>query len=115
VICVLLADSIAEAGLLHPVLVMPEGRLIAGQRRLEACHVLGWSEVPVKPGSQSSRLTQLQDEDAFWKWLQESKTISHVVVRSKQKQWGLFHCQRAYAANTIDTGRIRTDIRQEPV
>jgi N6-adenosine-specific RNA methylase IME4/ParB-like chromosome segregation protein Spo0J len=42
-----LAQSIEEVGLLHPVVVTPEGRLIAGQRRLEACRLLGWSEVPV--------------------------------------------------------------------
>src|SRR5580658_8467103 len=42
-----LAESIAEVGLLHPVVVTPEGRLIAGQRRLEACRRLGWSTVPV--------------------------------------------------------------------
>ena len=42
-----LADSIAEVGLLHPVVVTPEGRLIAGQRRLEACRQLGWTHVPV--------------------------------------------------------------------
>src|ERR1043166_4054232 len=42
-----LADSIAEVGLLHPVVVTPEGRLIAGQRRLEACRALGWPEIPV--------------------------------------------------------------------
>src|ERR1022692_1400619 len=42
-----LVDSIAEVGLLHPVVVTPEGRLIAGQRRLEACRLLGWMEVPV--------------------------------------------------------------------
>jgi N6-adenosine-specific RNA methylase IME4/ParB-like chromosome segregation protein Spo0J len=42
-----LADSIAEVGLLHPVVVTPEGRLIAGQRRLEACRALGWADVPV--------------------------------------------------------------------
>src|SRR5438105_3868069 len=42
-----LADSIAEVGLLHPVVVTPEGRLIAGQRRLEACRLLGWQDVPV--------------------------------------------------------------------
>src|SRR5439155_23596949 len=36
-----LANSIAEVGLLHPVVVTPEGRLIAGQRRLEACRLLG--------------------------------------------------------------------------
>jgi len=42
-----LADSIAEVGLLHPVVVTPAGRLIAGQRRLGACRLLGWTEVPV--------------------------------------------------------------------
>src|ERR1035441_1341386 len=42
-----LAESIAEVGLLHPVVVTPVGRLIAGQRRLAACRSLGWEEVPV--------------------------------------------------------------------
>src|SRR3984893_17287937 len=42
-----LAESIREVGLLHPVVVTPEGRLIAGQRRLEACRLLGWGDVPV--------------------------------------------------------------------
>ena len=42
-----LADSIAEIGLLHPVVVTPSGRLIAGQRRLQACRQLGWKDVPV--------------------------------------------------------------------
>src|ERR1700676_5827991 len=42
-----LADSIAQVGLLHPVVVTPEGRLIAGQRRLEACRLLGWTDIAV--------------------------------------------------------------------
>jgi N6-adenosine-specific RNA methylase IME4/ParB-like chromosome segregation protein Spo0J len=42
-----LAQSIDEVGLLHPVVVTPEGRLIAGQRRLEACTSLGWKDIPV--------------------------------------------------------------------
>jgi N6-adenosine-specific RNA methylase IME4 len=42
-----LAASIDDVGLLHPVVVTPEGRLIAGQRRLEACRLLGWPEVQV--------------------------------------------------------------------
>jgi N6-adenosine-specific RNA methylase IME4/ParB-like chromosome segregation protein Spo0J len=41
-----LADSIRELGLLHPVVITPDRRLIAGQRRIEACRSLGWSEVP---------------------------------------------------------------------
>lgn len=42
-----LADSIAEVGLLHPIVVTPEARLIAGHRRLEACRLLGWADVSV--------------------------------------------------------------------
>src|SRR5438552_1076875 len=42
-----LASSISEVGLLHPVVVTHEGRLIAGQRRLEACRLLGWTKIPV--------------------------------------------------------------------
>ena len=42
-----LAASIAELGLLHPVVIRPDGALIAGERRLEACKALGWTHVPV--------------------------------------------------------------------
>ena len=37
----------AELGLLHPVVVRPDGLLIAGERRLRAAQLLGWSEIPV--------------------------------------------------------------------
>jgi len=42
-----LAASIRELGLLHPIVVRPDGRLIAGERRLAACKRLGRKSVPV--------------------------------------------------------------------
>jgi hypothetical protein len=42
-----LAASIDAVGLLQPVVVTPDGRLVAGQRRLEAVRLLGWDTVPV--------------------------------------------------------------------
>lgn len=42
-----LAQSIADIGLLHPIVITPDNELIAGQRRLEACRLLGWQEAPV--------------------------------------------------------------------
>jgi N6-adenosine-specific RNA methylase IME4 len=42
-----LAASIDEIGLLHAVVIRPDGMLIAGERRLRAVRQLGWSEVPV--------------------------------------------------------------------
>ena len=41
-----LASSIQEIGLLQPIVVNQDNELIAGQRRLEACKLLGWTEVP---------------------------------------------------------------------
>jgi ParB-like chromosome segregation protein Spo0J len=42
-----LAASIEAIGLLHPVFITPEGKLIAGERRLLACKHLGWMNIPV--------------------------------------------------------------------
>lgn len=42
-----LAASIKELGLLHPVVINPEGTLIAGKRRIEACKRLGWTNIPI--------------------------------------------------------------------
>lgn len=43
-----LARSIAEVGLLHPVVVTGNGTLVAGERRLAACRLLGWDSIPAR-------------------------------------------------------------------
>ena len=42
-----LARSIDEIGLLHPVVVRPDGTLVAGERHIKACLLLGWQDIPV--------------------------------------------------------------------
>lgn len=44
-----LADSISKYGLLHPIVIDDQNHLVAGCRRLAACKLLGWSEIPVTP------------------------------------------------------------------
>lgn len=43
-----LARSIEDVGLLNPITLTRDGRLVAGERRLAACRSLGWAEVPVR-------------------------------------------------------------------
>jgi hypothetical protein len=43
-----LAESIGRFGLLRPILITVDGRLIAGLRRLEACKLLRWETIPVQ-------------------------------------------------------------------
>jgi ParB family chromosome partitioning protein len=42
-----LKASLDELGLLHPIVIRPDGMLIAGERRLRAAQQLGWNEIPV--------------------------------------------------------------------
>ena len=42
-----LAASMDQLGLLQPIVVRPDGRLIAGERRLRAAKLLGWAKIPV--------------------------------------------------------------------
>jgi N6-adenosine-specific RNA methylase IME4 len=41
-----LAASIKSVGLLHPIVITPERKLVAGERRLQACKALGWTHIP---------------------------------------------------------------------
>jgi hypothetical protein len=43
-----LAESIKRHGLIHPIVVDRTGLLIAGERRLRACQLLGWTEIDVR-------------------------------------------------------------------
>jgi ParB family chromosome partitioning protein len=42
-----LGRNIARLGLLMPIAVTPDGRLLAGLRRLRACQGLGWRSIAV--------------------------------------------------------------------
>ncbi|HSO09805.1 MAG TPA: ParB N-terminal domain-containing protein, partial [Desulfoprunum sp.] len=42
-----LEKSIANVGLLNPVVIDENNRLVAGYRRLAACRNLGWKEIEV--------------------------------------------------------------------
>lgn len=58
-----LAASIKNLGLLQPVVVTPDGRLVAGHRRIEAVKLLGWSDIPaVAPTTLDSTVKLLQAE-----------------------------------------------------
>lgn len=58
-----LAASIHEIGLINAITVTPEGTLVAGYHRLEACRSLGWAEVPVSVVTLSEVDRQLAEID----------------------------------------------------
>ncbi len=59
-----LAQSIKEHSLLQPIVITPDGTLIAGERRLEAVKLLGWMEIEVNIATVLDREEQLLCEIA---------------------------------------------------
>lgn len=43
-----LAESIHRIGLINPIVITPDGVLVAGERRFTACRQLGWTSIPVQ-------------------------------------------------------------------
>lgn len=75
-----LVESIEADGLLHPIVLTEQGRLIAGQRRLEACRKLGWSEIPatfVTSATDAAALLRMErDENTCRKDMAPSERVS---------------------------------------
>lgn len=58
-----LAASMKNHGLLHPVVVKSDGTLIAGQRRIEAARMNGWTEIPVTVIDVADLISAERDEN----------------------------------------------------
>jgi ParB family chromosome partitioning protein len=71
-----LAKSIADIGLLHPVVVTPDGTLIAGARRVAACKLLGWQEIPATVVDLQDIVRGEHDENALRKDFTPSEAVA---------------------------------------
>lgn len=58
-----LASSIKELGLINPITITKDKRLIAGNHRLEACKLLGWTSISTFVIEQSELLSELAEID----------------------------------------------------
>lgn len=64
-----LAESIRKYGLFNPVTVDDKNNLIAGERRLRACRLLEWSEIPVRlyRDLTDDERQEMELEENFWR------------------------------------------------
>lgn len=54
-----LAASIETIGLLHPPVILPNGKLVVGERRIKAAQLLGWDEISVRVASSPKTAAEL--------------------------------------------------------
>jgi len=80
-----LARSIAEVGLLQPIVVTEDLRLLAGWHRLEACKRLGWETIPamvVSLGDLQAELAEI-DENLIRNELTALERAEHLARRKE--------------------------------
>jgi len=83
-----LAKSIQEIGLIHPPTVNERGELIAGYRRIKACEMLGWKEIPVTKLNLDDILRGENDENILRKEFTPSEKVAIALAleeREKEK------------------------------
>jgi ParB/RepB/Spo0J family partition protein len=87
-----LKESINEVGLLQPIVVDEENRLVAGFRRLEACKQLNWVNIPIHRVQLKDLLKGEFHENAVRKdfTISEVVAIKRVLKPELQKEhpWG---------------------------
>jgi ParB family chromosome partitioning protein len=101
-----LAGSIAgPAGLINPITVTTDGRLVAGERRLAACRLLGWETVPaiVVDGLDDAVAHLIAERDENTE--RKEMTISELVALGR----ALEELEKPRAADRMLSGR-----KQEP-
>lgn len=94
-----LAKSIHEIGLLHPVVVTPDGTLIAGARRLAACRMLGWQDIPATVVNLDDLLRGEDDENRVRKDFTPSEAVAIGEAREAKERAAAQERQEASRAN----------------
>lgn len=90
-----LRSSIQSIGLINPILITPEGVLVAGERRLRACTELGWTHIPAQLTSDLAedelQLVELEENvkrvDLSWQEQVAAIQRYHNLRREADPEW----------------------------
>lgn len=88
-------DETGECGLINPITVNKDMVLIAGERRLTACKMLGWTSIPVRffenLPEREQRLVELEENvrRLGLTWQEEVKAVQdyHNLRKSSEPDW----------------------------
>jgi len=81
-----LEKSIGNVGLLNPVVIDENNRLVAGYRRLTACRNLGWQEIEVTVVSFGGDVLKLLEAEADENLYRKDFTPAEIIAIEKRRE-----------------------------
>ena len=81
-----LAASIEKVGLLSPIVVTEDYRLVAGFRRLSACRKLGWKEIDATVVPYKNDLLRLLDAEVEENLVRKDFTAAEIMAIEARRQ-----------------------------
>lgn len=81
-----LVASIRQVGLLNPIVVTQDYRLVAGFRRLSACRQLGWSEIEANVVPYADDPLLLLDAEVAENLVRKDFTAEEIMAIEKRRQ-----------------------------
>lgn len=81
-----LQSSIEKVGLINPVLIDENNRLIAGYRRLTVCKNLGWTEIEVSMVSFDGDLIKMLDAEVAENLYRKDFTQEEILAAEKRRE-----------------------------
>lgn len=110
----ILAESIARLGLIHPIVLTRDLKLVAGERRYTACKKLGWTSMPIQftDELEPSRLRAIELEenikrqDITWQDQVRAVTEYHKLRASEAPEWTQADTAEAIGLSRPHTNRL---------
>jgi len=81
-----LIASIEQVGLLNPVVVTADYRLVAGFRRLSACRKLGWNEIEANVVPYTDDPLRLLDAEVAENLMRKDFTAEEIMAIERRRQ-----------------------------
>lgn len=81
-----LQNSIAEVGLINPIVIDEKNNLVAGHRRLSACKNLGWKEVEVRVIEIKGDELKMLDVEVAENFFRKDFTPEEIFAIDKRRQ-----------------------------
>lgn len=108
-----LAESISRIGLINPIVLTPDGVLVAGERRLTACTQLGWTAIPAQFTDELTdyELQSIELEENIKRenitWQEEVAALArfHELKRAHEPDWKTEDTAAALGISARDTTR----------